>query len=107
MVLMTVEEFVKAWESEEKPDIDVYDDVVEELGIAYCSGSCLTEEGKEHFKEVLTYTMEVFEDQYYALVKVDDEEGIWQEKLKKAEEFFYSAAGYCASSDFDKWFKEV
>ena len=109
-MLMTVKEFVDRWADDTQDDIDVYDDVCEEIAIAYCSGQTLTDEGKEHFKDVLNYTIDVNDsisggEVPWAIVNVDDEEGIWQEKLQKAKEFFYSAAGYCAYDDYDRWFK--
>lgn len=105
---MKVREFIKEWENEEEHnDIDVYDNVCEELGICYCVGTKLTKEGEEHFKEVLDYDIDVHEEYCNAVIDVDDEEGIWQKKLKKAKEFFYSAAGYCDESDYDKWFAEA
>ena len=42
-----------------------------------------------------------------AIVDIDDVEGVWQKKLRKAKEFFYAAAGYCADSDYQKWFREI
>lgn len=104
---MKVREFVKEWENEIHDDIDVWDNVCEELGIAYCTGTKLTKEGEEYFKEVLDYDIDVDEDYCTAIIDIDDEEGIWQKKLRKAKEFFYSAAGYCAESDYDKWFAEA
>ncbi len=105
---MKVREFVKEWENEAHSDVDVYDNVCEEIGIAYCSGGYkLTREGEEHFKEVLDYDIEVFEDDCVAIVDVNGEEGVWQKKLKKAKTFFYAIAGYCAEEDFDRWFADV
>lgn len=101
-------------------DIDVYDDVCEELGIAFCNpfdddevhewDEYLTKCGMEQFKEVLDYPMEI----YYgyvggcmnAIVHIDDDDDkVWKRRLRKAEEFFESAAGYCSCEDYDKWFK--
>ena len=105
---MKVREFIKEWENEEEHnDVDVYDNVCEELGIAYCGGMKLTKEGEEHFKEVLDYDIDVYEDYGEAVIDVDGDEGVWQKKLKKAKEFFYSAAGYCACDDWDKWFAYI
>lgn len=107
----TIRKFVKMWEDGTHDDIDVYDNVCEELGIAYCGGYKLTKEGEKQFAEVLDYSIEIVEpvtkyDYPIAIVDVDGDEGIWQKKLKKAKEFFYSVAGYCADSDFNKWFIE-
>ena len=96
---MKISEFIKI-----DQDIDVYDDVCEELGIAFCGPLELTTEGSDHFSEVLDYDITVHD--HCAIVSVDGPEGVWQGRLKKAEEFFYAAAGYCADSDFQKWFKE-
>lgn len=88
-------------------DVDVYDDVCDEIGIAFCGGIKLTEEGTKKFEEVLDYNVDVDITAHTAIIHVDDEEGIWQKKLKKAKQFFYSAAGYCADEDYQKWFVEV
>ena len=104
---MKVSEFVKLWSDGSHNDIDVYDNVCEEIAIAYCGGYTLTEEGTEHFKDALEMEIDVIERDCIAIVDVDDEEGIWQKKLKKAKEFFYSIAGYCSDNNFDKWFVEA
>lgn len=85
-------------------DIDVYDDVCEELGIAFCGPMALTAAGEAEFAEVMDYEISITND--YAIVHVDAPEGVWQKKLKKAKRFFNSAAGYCADVDYKNWFKE-
>lgn len=104
---VTIKEFVNLWADGTHDDIDVYDNVCEELGIAYCGEIELTKEGKEYFKEVLEYYIDIEENSRYpvAIVDVDGPEGVWQKKLKKAKEFFYSAAGYCSDENYQKWFK--
>ena len=102
---MTVKEFVELWADGTHEDIDVYDNVCELLAIAYC-GTQLTKAGEEHFKEVLDYEILVMPVHNIAVIDVDGPEGVWQKKLKIAKEFFYSAAGYCAETDYDKWFKD-
>lgn len=105
---MKIREFIKM-----EIDIDVYDDVCEELGIAFCGPLELTEEGEKKFAEVMDYDIDVHIDPrrvYFdcAVVKCDDaEEKVWKRKLRKAKEFFDSAAGMCAWDDYEKWFKEV
>lgn len=84
-------------------DIDVYDDVCEELGIAFCGPLELTEDGTKEFADVMEYDIEINDD--CAIVNVDAPEGVWQKKLKKAKHFFHAAAGYCADDDYRRWFK--
>ena len=103
-------------------DVDVYDDVCEELGIAFCNpfdddkahmwSEYLTQEGIEKFGEVLFYPAHIVKqiingDAFYNfIVEIDDEdEKVWTKRLRKAKEFFESAAGYCSCEDYDKWFK--
>lgn len=85
-------------------DIDVYDNVCESLAIAFCGPMNLTEEGKEHFKDVLDLPVIIYTDNNVAIVDVDDSEGVWQKKLKGAKELFYALAGFCPISDWHKWF---
>lgn len=90
-------------------DIDVYDDVCEELAIAFCGPMILSEEGKKKFSEVMDYEITLVPHSYGGLpayiVHVDDpEDSVWEARLGKAKEFFQAAAGYCSCDDFDKWF---
>lgn len=92
-------------------DIDVYDDVCEELAIAFCGPQKLTEEGEKEFAEIMDYPVEINQNSYggiaAAIVLIDDpDEAVWQPKLEKAKRFFDSAAGYCSCDDYDKWFAE-
>lgn len=88
-------------------DIDVYDNVCEELGIAKCGAYSLTDEGKQEWADVLEYDIEVYEENCCAVVDVDGNEGVWQKKLRRAKNFFYSLAGYCSEENYDKWFIEI
>lgn len=108
MATMKVRDFI-----EFECDVDVYDDVCEELGICCCGPVLLTEEGKREFADVLDYNIDLVpsvpfdgEEQTweYGVVEIDDEEGVWQKKLKRAKKFFYSAAGYCVEDEYKKWF---
>lgn len=92
-------------------DIDVYDDVCEELGIAFCGALELTEEGEREFADVIDYEVWINPCSYggfpAAIVCIDDEDDeVWEHRLERAKLFFESAAGYCSVSDYDKWFKE-
>lgn len=97
---MTVGKLMK-----EEIDVDVYDDVCEELAIAFCGPVKLTTEGFEKFKECLDYPVAYYPEDGFAIVKVDAPEGIWQKRLKIVKELFDAMAGYCACSDYDKWFE--
>lgn len=90
-------------------DIDVYDDVCEELGIAFCGPQPLTPEGEKKFADIMDYEVTFVNGCYghVAIVSVDDpDEKVWQKKLAKAKKFFDSAAGYCPCSEYEKWFGE-
>lgn len=92
---------------EQEIDVDVYDDVCDEIGIAFCGPIGLTEQGMKKFAEVMEYEIKLHTVNGYdeAQVKIDDEdEKIWKRRLRKAKEFFWAAAGYCAADDYDKWF---
>lgn len=102
-------------------DIDVYDDVREELGIAFCNpfdddevhewNEYLTEEAMNTFGDVLDYPMHINQYDYgmnmtCAVIEINDEDDkVWKKRLRKAKRFFESAAGYCSCEDHDKWFK--
>ena len=106
---MTVREFIKR-----DDDIDVYDDVCEELGIAFCGPLELTPEGEKQFSEVMGYEIEIIPGEEtwsgldHAIVHVDDaDDKTWKRRLRKAKEVFESAAGMCPADDYDTWFKEA
>ena len=95
---------MKVYELFEKEiDIDVYDNVCEELGVAFCGPMELTEEGKKHFAEALNYDVDIVADDV-AIVDVDGDD--WEDKLFEAIQLFESAAGMCCNSNYEKWFKE-
>ena len=92
-------------------DIDVYDDVCEDLSIAFVGPCELTEEGENEFADIMDYEVDINPSSYgglpAAIVKVDDpDEAVWTDRLAKAKRFFDSFAGYCPIDDFDKWFTE-
>lgn len=103
---MTVRDLLKF-----EMDIDVYDDVCEELGIAFCGPQLLTEEGEKEFADVLDYPVTINPCSYgglpCAIVGIDDpDDAVWEDRLEKAKRFFESMAGLCAYRDWEKWFKE-
>ena len=93
---------------EQEIDVDVYDDVCEELGIAFCGPLKLTDAGKKKFADVLEYDVawSGINDNEMIVAVDDPDEKTWMRRLRKAKEFFEAAAGYCAESDFKKWFEE-
>lgn len=99
---MTIRDLIR-----QEIDIDVYDDVCEELGIAFCGPQPLTPEGEKEFAEIMDYEIRINQHSYgdlpAAILMID---GLpdWNDRLRKAKWFFYSAAGYCACSDYDRWF---
>ena len=88
-------------------DIDVYDDVCEELGIAFCGPQPLTPEGEKEFAEVMDYEIQINPCSYgglpAAIVMIEQYDD-WKKRLGRAKRFFYAAAGYCACDDYDRWF---
>lgn len=97
---MKVRDFIK-----QEIDIDVYDNVCEEIGIAFCGSLELTEVGESEFADVLEYDIEIYPE--CAVVDIDDEEEeVWECRLKRAKKFFNAAAGYCSDENYKKWFVE-
>ena len=86
--------------------IDVYDDVCEELGIAFCGPLFLSEQGEKRFADVLEYPVSFHFDDEVIVHIDDDDEKVWKKRLRKAIEFFYAAAGYCPEEDYCRWFRE-
>lgn len=81
--------------------VDVYDNVCEEIGIAFDGPVKLTPAGLKEFGEVLDFDVEVFREEV-AIVDVDADD--WKHRLKAAKHFFYSFAGYCPAEDWEAWF---
>ena len=89
-------------------DIDVYDDVCEELGIAFCGPLKLTPYAEEKFGSVLDLGVTIVDERgypSYAIVSVD---GMgWTKRLATAKGLFESAAGFCSCDEYKKLFEEV
>ncbi len=90
-------------------DIDVYDSACDDIGIAFCGPMKMTEEGEKKFAEVLDYEIKLSRGygMSVCVVEVDKDNApdkVVMKRIKKAKEFFWSIAGYCACDDFDKWF---
>lgn len=89
--------------------IDVYDDVCEELAVAFEGPQPLTAAGHKRFADVLEYEVSLQNSgrgDVTCIVNVDDpDEKTCMRRLRKAKEFFDAAAGYCAADDWDRWFR--
>lgn len=89
--------------------IDVYDNVCEELSIAFEGPIELTEAGKQKFAEVLKYEVSLHDNgaDVVAIVDVDDyDEAEFERKLAAAKELFESMAGWCTVDEGKLWFKD-
>lgn len=88
-------------------DIDVYDDVCEELAIAFCGPQPLTPEGEKEFAEIMDYEIQINLCSYgglpAAILCIDGLDD-WEDRLRKAKIFFECAAGYCSCDDYDRLF---
>ncbi len=91
-------------------DIDVYNDVIDDLGIALCGPTKLTEKGEQEFKEALDLPVEILDpDTPYqrVMVMIDDpDEAIWKRRRRILRKFLWSAAGYVDEELFNEWFEE-
>ncbi len=91
--------------------VDVYDDVCEELAITFVGPAELTEEGKEYFADVLELDVDFYEAvailNAAAILNIDDpDDKVWKARLSRSKELFEGLAGYCAESQYKRWFKE-
>lgn len=82
--------------------VDVYDNVCEELAIAFDGPLTLTIDGFAKFSGALNFPVELRDG--VAIVDVDGPEGLWQKRLKIVKELFEAAAGYCTTKEWDEWF---
>ena len=94
---MKVRDFIK-----EDIDIDVCDDYDERCYIAFCGPMKLKPKGEERFKEVLDYEIDILPNFKYPIAIITCNNG---KEAQNAKEFFFSAAGYCSESGYNKWFK--
>ena len=89
--------------------VDVYDNVCDELAIAFEGPMELTEAGLEKFGEVLEYDVSLRGNGNFinAIVDVDDyDEAEFERKLAAAKELFESMAGWCTMEEGREWFKD-
>lgn len=88
-------------------DIDVYDDVCEDLSIAFCGPVKLTEEGERRFSDILGCKVGIVDEGKYPYATVVLGGPGWNSRLKKAKELFESAAGFCSEAEYGALFEEV
>ena len=104
---MTLKEFILG---NEEQDIDVYNDVWDDEGVAICLPLHFTDECLREFADVLELEVEVkpqwgYESLVVQLDKLPDNE---QSKMRRRlNVFLWAQAGYCSCEDWDKWFKEI
>ncbi len=91
-------------------DIDIYNDIIDDMGICLCGPTKLTEKGEQEFKEVLDLPVEIIDpDTPYqtVMVKIDDPyEEVWKRRRKILLKFLWSAAGYVDEELYNEWFEE-
>ena len=80
-------------------DIDVCDDYDESCYIAFCGPLKLTAAGEKRFKSALERDVKLHID--IAILHAEDDR-----EVNELKELFWSAAGYCADRDYQKWFDE-
>lgn len=93
---MKVREFLK-----QAIDIDIYDDTVEELGIAFCGPQQLTDAGEKYFQRILDHEVDIFTQ--CAIVHLPDIG--WESDLMLLKELFEGAAGYIDSDKYRMLFE--
>lgn len=92
-----------------RKDVDVYVDGLD--GIAVCPPVNFTEAGRKHFETALSLPVEGYcvmgEDKDYADLSEYEENNKGDGgRLLLAWELLKSLAGYCACSDFERWFEK-
>lgn len=107
--MITFEEYLKNL----KTDTDVYIDGTGESCAVCVPLPRLTEEGRKHFENALKLPMDNDSEGLVVSNNGNDytDYAEWEEvgrgdggPLRLAVELIYSMAGYCSTSDYDKWF---
>ena len=97
-------------------NVDVYENIADLIGIAFCGETALTDEGKEHFSKALRFpikridksmlvidTEKYYNDKKINLDKYDFEE-TFPSGVQNLIDLFWAVAGYCSCEDYEKWF---
>lgn len=98
---------------------DVYGNIADEIAVAFENDGkeWLSDEGKEHFKDVLEIGVEIYKDIIF--IKTDevipsaeadkyewDGYESYHPTAQKLSDLFWGYAGYCSEEDYAKWFIE-
>ena len=98
--------------------VDVYENIADLIGVAFCGGVSLTPEGKKHFSKALQFPIArisgdmlvIDTEKYYNDKKIDLSKYDFEDKIPSGVQnlidLFWAVAGYCSTSEYDMWFKE-
>lgn len=84
-------------------DVDVCDDYADDLYVAFCPPTALTEYGKQTFSDILDLDVEVNEKYSTACVLLDDKPNC-EHLHEMLKQFVWAVAGYVSDEKWKKWF---
>lgn len=96
--------------------VDVYENIADLIGIAFCGETGLTEEGKKHFSKALQFPIKRIDkdmlvidtEKYYNDKKINLDKYDFEDKIpagvQNLIDLFWGVAGYCSCEDYEKWF---
>lgn len=90
----------------QKEDVDVYNDCLDTVGVAYCPRTRVTKEGRKEWEDILHLPVTVYSpltvrpDWYEAVVHVETEQ-----EAVRVDKFFWAVAGYVSSEEWERWFE--
>lgn len=97
-------------------NVDVYENIADLIGIAFCGNTELTDEGKKHFSKALHFPIERIDksmlvidtEKYYNDKKINLDKYDFDDKIpagvQNLIDLFWSVAGYCSVEEYVKWF---
>ena len=96
--------------------VDVYENIADLIGVAFCGHVQLTDEGKKHFSKALQFPIAsisknmlvIDTEKYYNDKKIDLEKYDFEDRIPSGVQnlidLFWAVAGYCSTEDYTKWF---
>ena len=84
-------------------DVDVCDDYIDDLDVAFCPPLALTDNGREAFKDILDLDVRVCKSHSYACVLLNDKENC-DELHRMLYDFLWGAAGYISDDEWNELF---